>query len=559
MAEPMTVERAAGRDRPTPTLAPKTRTWGRSAPLLLSLILLVSGGAIVLAMRRTSTTFDEPVMITGGARGYQTGAWNIAPEHPPLTQYLYGLLPYLAGARYPDEAGVTAALQQHMGYRYHYAAVFFGSGINDPERMAFLGRLPAAVCALLLAALAFAFTRRHYGDGAGLLAATLVAFLPDVLAHGGVAYNDVPIALAYFLALWRVDEAIRRPGLALAVGAGLALGIALGVKNSAVGLAPTAVLLLSAEAALRRADRAWRRGVAQAAVAAAVTAYLTLVVIYRGDLTLAEYRYALSFTLRQVPETNASSYLLGRVSTEGFWYYFPVAFLYKTSAGFHALLAVALLYFGSRCTSVLQVLRSPLRGPAIGALVFGTLLMRSHLNIGFRHALPLLPLVAVITAVGAARVWQADWRRARAAIALATAWLVVHPLSYFPNFLTYVSEYGPGRDRNYEVFADSSLDWGQGLLLLREFMREHDLPRVYLSYFGSAWPGGYGIAYAPLVSFFRLPPPAPGPREAEPRWVVISATNLTGAYLPGDPFRGFREQRPAYVLGHALYVYEVQP
>ena len=82
-----------------PTLAPSARLWWRSPRLLLCLILLVSGGAIVLAMRRTSTTFDEIVMVAGGARGYQTGVWNLAPEHPPATQYLYGLLPYLAGAQ----------------------------------------------------------------------------------------------------------------------------------------------------------------------------------------------------------------------------------------------------------------------------------------------------------------------------------------------------------------------------------------------------------------------------------------------------------------------------
>jgi len=283
------------------------------------------------------------------------------------------------------------------------------------------------------------------------------------------------------------------------------------------------------------------------------------VLIYRGDFTLGEYRYALGFVFTQVTETAQPSYLLGRVSTQGFWYYFPVAFLFKTSAGFHVLLGVALLYFGSRLRSLLQVLGSPLRVPAIGALVFGFLLIRSQLNIGFRYALPLLPLVAVITAVGAARVWRAAWKRARPTIGLATAWLVVQPLSYFPNFLTYVSEYGPGRDRNYEVFADSSLDWGQGLLLLRDFMREHAIRVVYLSYFGSAWPGAYGIAYVPLVSFFPLPPSALRSQESEPRWVVISATNLTGTYFRGDPFRRFREQRPAYVLGHSLYVYEVQP
>src|SRR5206468_6358561 len=183
----------------------------------------VSGGAIVLTMRRTSTTFDEIVMIAGGARGYHTGAWNIAPEHPPATQYLYGLLPYLAGAHYATETGAHELAERRgdFRYRYRYGAFFFSSSGNDPERMAFLGRLPAALCALLLVTLGFAFARRHYGDGAGLLAATLVAFLPDVLAHGGDAYNDLPVALAYFFAAWPIQEVERPPSIATAVAPGL--------------------------------------------------------------------------------------------------------------------------------------------------------------------------------------------------------------------------------------------------------------------------------------------------------------------------------------------------
>jgi hypothetical protein len=88
------------------------------------------------------------------------------------------------------------------------------------------------------------------------------------------------------------------------------------------------------------------------------------------------------------------------------------------------------------------------------------------------------------------------------------------------------------------------------------------LDRVYLSYFGSAWPAGYGIDYVPLYSVPALPPPAPRPELRPPRYAVISATNLAGAagaYLAADPFRNFRGRRPAYVLGNSMYVYEVQP
>jgi predicted membrane-bound dolichyl-phosphate-mannose-protein mannosyltransferase len=535
------------------------KAWWRSTRVLLALILLVSGGATMLAMRRTSTTFDEIVMIAGGARGYHSGQWTIAPEHPPFTQYMYGFLPFVAGVNYPDESTTPPEVQAQMGYRYRYAQVFFWGTANNPERIAFLGRLPSMLCALLLATLAFVFVRRAYGDRAGLMAAAFVAFLPDLLAHGGVAYNDVPITLAYFFALWRIDEAVRKPSTARALGAGAAIGLALGIKNSAVALAPAAVLLLLAEGVVRRTDRDWWKRVVPAVALTAVAVYLTLVLIYRGDFALKEYQYALSFVFKQVTTTRAPSFLLGKVSTEGFWYYFPVAFLYKTSAGLHILLALSVIYFGSHVKSVQQLLRSPLRMPAIGALVFAALLLRSQLNIGFRYAMPLLPLIAVITAVGAAKIWESNWRQLRIVVTAASALLIVFPLTYYPNFLTYVSEYGPNRDRNYEVFADSSLDWGQGLLLLRDFMREHNVDRVYLSYFGSAWPAGYGIDYLPLFSFFQLPNPKPEPNRAPPRYAVISATNLTGTYfIGGDPFKQFREREPAYVLGHSLYVYEVQ-
>jgi hypothetical protein len=153
------------------------------------------------------------------------------------------------------------------------------------------------------------------------------------------------------------------------------------------------------------------------------------VLIYRGDFALSEYRYALSFVFKQVTIGGEPSVLLGKTSTEGFWYYFPVAFLYKTSAGLHILLALSVIYFGSRVKSLRQALRSPLRMPALGALVFAVLLLRSHTNIGFRYAMPLLPLIAVMAAVGAAQIWESNWQRLRLVVAAATAWLIVFPLT----------------------------------------------------------------------------------------------------------------------------------
>ncbi len=50
-------------------------------------------------------------------------------------------LPYLSGVKYPDERGVPEVQLGDMSYRYRYAQIFFFGVGNDPEKLAFLGRL----------------------------------------------------------------------------------------------------------------------------------------------------------------------------------------------------------------------------------------------------------------------------------------------------------------------------------------------------------------------------------------------------------------------------------
>ncbi|MGQ0815125.1 MAG: glycosyltransferase family 39 protein [Gemmatimonadota bacterium] len=525
---------------------------------ILAAIAIVSTSATILAMRRTSTTFDEIVLISAGARGISTGKFELAPDHPPAMQYLYGLPVFLSQPNYPSEAGYDT---RAIGYRYRYARQFFWDSGNDPERVALLGRLPAALCALLLVLVVFAFTRRAVGTGAALLAATLVAFLPDVLAHGGVSYNDVPLALTYFLAVWAIDRAVRAPGWRTALVAGGAIGLALGIKISAIALGPVACVLLALEAISRGRDVRWIVRVVPAAVVTVAAAYFTLVLIYRGDFALDQFRYALDKTFRHVSGGHgAAGFLLGKSSPEGFWYFFPLAFLYKTSAALHALALLALVaLLKVDYPNFRELMAHRLRLPVVAAAVFLAALLTSNLNIGFRYALPVLPHICVLTAAGVAYMWNTSQVRLRALVAVLVAWVIIAPLSYYPNFITYISEYRGQRDQS-EVLVDSSVDWGQGLLQLRDYMREHNIDRVYLSYFGSGRPDGYGIDYVPLQSFFPLgASKLSRPNAPEPKYIVISATNLRGAYFRHDPFARFRQIEPEAVVANSMYVYRIQP
>lgn len=524
------------------------RWWGA-----LLALLLVTGGLIIGAMRHTSMTFDELGMMAEGVRAVEVGKVDMNPDQPPVMKYLYGLALLRKGMRIPAEVGDQWGPNMH----YAYGQVLFFKVGNDPEQLAFRGRLLDVAIALLLVLLVFLWTRRVRGDSTALLAAGLVAFLPDLLAHGGVAYNDVPMAAAYFGAAWALDAAVRRPTLARAALAGGLATLALGVKFSALALAPVAVVLLAAEAFGRGRDRDWWMAVAKALPVAIVVAYVVLAAIYRFDWALSDFRERLLFNIHHAEAGHgAAAVLLGHQSLTGFWYFFPVAFLFKTPVALHILIVVALLgAFRAGGRPGRQTLRSPMRMPVVAGVVFLYFLLTSHLNIGFRHALPLLPMLLVLVAAGVTRAWQAAGRWARVGIGALLVLYAASTVSYYPDFLAYLSEYAPSRDRGYEILVDSSLDWGQGLLELRSWMHDHDVKTVYLSYFGSDLPDGYGIHYVALPSFFPLFGGEKG--DVHPDYVVISATNLAGNYI-GDQMARFRHLKPDAVLGHTMFVYRLR-
>ncbi|HEX6135811.1 MAG TPA: glycosyltransferase family 39 protein [Longimicrobiales bacterium] len=544
----------------------------RTTFLALSAIVTAFTVSAAAATRHTSTTFDEILLPSAGARGYVTGEFDMVIDHPPLLQYVYGLPVFLSRPSYPAES----LADWNHDLRYGYARAFFWQVGNDPERIAFIARFMGVLMGAALIVVTFLLTRSAAGPAAGLIAALLVASLPDVLAHSGISYNDVPLALVLLVTAWAIDRTVRRPTIARAAVAGLATGIAFGVKFSAIVLGPMTLLLLLCEAVTRWPDRGWLRRTLLLIPVFTVAAYLALVAVYLGDFTLREFWVGLDINIRHANTGHgAPAVLLGRYSLEGWWYFFPVAFFLKTSVALHALLLVALAgalaavrhgrqsaphAAAAPSTRALleRALASPLRVPAVGGAVFLAFVIAADLNIGFRHALPILPFACILIAAGVRRAWSLRLPLLRAVVVAALAWHVIAPLRFYPFYISFLSEYTGPVEYSYETLVDSSLDWGQGLLELRNFMRQENVPRIMLSYFGSALPEGYGIDYVAMPSFFPLPAYGVAEGDTLPRWVAISATNLAGNYLRGDPFARFRDIRPTAVVGRSIFLFHLE-
>jgi hypothetical protein len=529
---------------------------------LLALIVVAFIALVVAGMRNTSTTFDETLFPAAGARALETGDFTMVRDHPRLPQYLYGVPVWLMHPHYPAENG-----EWSNGTRYLYARLFFFRSGNPAEGMAFVARLVAMLCGAALVVATFLCARRHATAGVALLAAGLVALVPDVIAHSGITYNDVPAALTMLLAVYAIDRTWRTPGWRTGAVAGLAFGVALATKTTALVLGPIGAVLLALEALARRGgERAWWHAVVAAVLAGVLAAYAVLVAVYLADFTLGDLVECIRLNVAHVGQGHVVSdlgtvpaYLFGHTSATGWWYFFPVAAMLKTPFALHALVLVAL--YGAwasraqwKALAAGAWFTSDLRAPVVASCVFGATLLTAHLQIGVRHGLPLVPFACILVAHGVGAAWRHGRRALRAAVVLLVAADVACVAAVYPYFLSYLTEAVRGTPA-YEVLADSNTDWGQGLVALRGYMREHRIERIGLAYFGSALPEAYGIDYEAMPSHFQLPPDArPLP---PPRYVAIALTEMSGIYFLGeDAYAAYRHRAPIAVVGGVFYIFE---
>jgi hypothetical protein len=110
--------------------------------------------------------------------------------------------------------------------------------------------------------------------------------------------------------------------------------------------------------------------------------------------------------------------------------------------------------------------------------------------------------------------------------------------------------------------VDSNLDWGQDLKRLRLWMDENGEDRIKLSWFGTAKPEFYNIAYDPLPGLpyhFDLWWNSPfNPLDPEPGLYAISASNLWEVPLEEKTvFAWFRDREPDDKIGYSIHIYRV--
>jgi hypothetical protein len=492
-----------------------------------------------------------------------------------------------------DPTPAVADAAWRSGDFFTLGRAFFESW-NDGQRLARPSRFVAVGVLLALLATIGLVARRHFGAAGGVVALLVAALDPTLLAHGHLATIDVPFALAALLALVAADRWLAQPTPARLALAALAFAAATLVKFSWIALVPA---LVAIAIAARKDDgaRAALRTVALGGAALALGAVLAIWAAYgfrfpaaRGDDAAIATMHVLGDQGRPRPATPAAaweavlhdpatgvdrrglaapvlrfvhrakllpeaylygiayvakkgltraSYFRGRYSTEGFAGYFPGAFLIKTPLSTLALFALGLWAAAARWRRGANI--SPLAwGFAVFAVAYLAALGSSALNLGVRHLLPIMVLLAI--AAGGAWTYRDDEgrgpsrraARGRGMVIGLLGCLALETLVTSPYFLGYFNLIAGGWSNGHRHLADSNIDWGQDLLRLEARLREEPpgMP-VWLAQ-ASDPPMPRGLAELRPRWLFGEGSHAPHPAPVEGGLFAISATELLGVYRP---------------------------
>ncbi len=560
------------------------------APVALLLLLFAQ---LISSVGLKSPTMDEQNHLARGLAYLKTGDLRLSKEHPPGVN-VWEAWPLLLdpGIRLPFDSPSWA-----NGEWYGFADLLLWRVNDHPQAMIFATRVPVMWLTLLLAALVWRWAGELGGLRSAILATTLIAFDPNILAHGRLTTTDMGVTaltLATAYALW---HASRQRHWTAWIWAGATLGGALLSKFSALVLVPAAILLVMATPPRERGFPA--RSAASAALLLLVGGLVVWAgyrftwgpIAFLGGISgpAPAYWAGIQAILRRTGG-GTPAFLLGQYSERGWWYYFPIAFAIKTPLPTLILLGAAAWQAIIKNKEQPQH-NSPLPFLLLPAAAFWGMAIGSSFNIGYRHILPTLPLLYVAAGSLLREQRPTELRQAllsrlirylipgrqasptpprleigsagrQLCISALIGWLIADTLLIAPHYLTFFNALAGGAEGGRRFLADSNLDWGQDLPGLKKYVEEQGIERVNLSWFGAAHPEAYDLRFHPLPGFWRfrgapedygLNPLAPAPGT-----YAISVSNLQGVALSDrDTYAWFRAQKPVASIGHSILIYKV--
>ena len=474
----------------------KTAKFSLSKRHLIFFLILIGliGFAVLrsnIATRLDSFTIDEAYHIGAGAAYVQTGDFRLNPEHPPLVKLWVGA--FVSSFDY--QLSPYRALQDKADERKFVEEDVYLN--NDPDVIQSRSRTAMFALNSLLLFLFAVAARRVFGDIIALAATAFLVIDPTVAAHLPVVMTDLPVALLSTIAVLFALAAFRSWRAVDLIFAALALGLALSAKHSAV-ITMVAVAVIGIVMAIfwakniKNIVRLRRVGLVAAVLIGAMLVLWSFY-LFRfsespatseekfnrslaekiSDVNSPRYRAGLNFmaqgrlfpraytwgmadTIRAGAEGRTRSvFAFGNRYKKAPFYFFSGVIAVKLPLGLLLLTAIGAGLLIAR--KIPREFVAPLLGVIGLAVLFLIVLATGSAYAGIRHALPVVPPLALLASLAIYKAVKSKSYFLRGAVAVA---LIGALLSAIPVLRPweYYNETVGGTANAYKYFNDEGID-----------------------------------------------------------------------------------------------------
>lgn len=459
--------------------------------IVLGLIIATSFFLMIFSSLSDSMVVDEKVHISAGYLHVWKGNYTFNPEHPPLLNDLAGLFAKIVRPHLPEVDLSTFRGDDQWLYG---DKLFYESG-NNVDQIIFWARFPFILLTLGIIYLSYLWAKTIFSPKAGLVAAALVGFCPNILAHGRLATTDIGLVFTLLLACWLVRKYVLKPSWEGAILLSLAIGLVILAKFSGVIIIPIVALGLIYLWIFRRPKVT--SGLIQLAIIIIIPIVLTWLVYafsMRSELANLPNEYQLTSMLgsakisgqmtkillvpldkyfigyQLVASHNAVghwNFLNGQIKFDGWWYYFPLVLLYKLTIPTLLSFIMALVFVRLKLRETFFLL--------FPAFLFFSISLDSGIQIGIRHVLPVLPFLYIYIA----GLWEVKFIYLKPIISILLAANILISFLAFPNYLAYFNQIAGGAKNGYKHLIDSNLDWNQNIKRFAKYAKENNIKYIY--------------------------------------------------------------------------------
>ena len=447
------------------------------------------------------------------------------PEHPPLAK-LWAAIPLLVlRPRFnQSEQSWQAGIEDVFAFKFLYG--------NNADGVLFWSRTAMVFLAAIGAAVTFMWARDLFGNAAGIFALTLYSFCPNLLGHGMLVTTDSPLAVFTVLTLYLFWKRGNCPSWQGDMVTGLALGAAMTSKFSGAALP----LVLIFFCLIRKQIKSlFIMGTASLLVIAAAYLFSASPLLYFRNMSFINANHLKNYPF----------YLLGQFKAGGWWYYFPMAFVFKATLPtlFFIVLAAVQTTRGFVDTWGEMIL-------LVTIALYTVVITIGADQVGVRYILPVFPLFFIWVSRVVPNLLAT--RTGTTVLAVLIAWHIWSGVSAFPNYIPYFNEMAGGTTGGAALLDDSNIDWGQGLRQAADYVRTKRLEKPTIYAFDPF--DGPGTEYYGLPKNLRTADVAPRllRHRPTPGTYIISAHYVTRM---GNLDPAWKIYKPVDRIGGSLWVY----